>query len=297
MTSGPIRELKMVPISRIEVLNPRERNQELFDEIVENIEKIGLKKPITVTPRVGDDGAERYLLVCGEGRLEAFRKLGEDRIPALVVEVSDDDAFIMGLTENIARRRYRPLELMSGISQLQEKGCSPKQIAEKTGLSIEYVYDVLALIEKGEERLLSGVKSGSIPMRAALAIVGAGVDDKAVQAALQVAYETGQLRGRQLMEARRLIQKRQLFGRAIAKTRLQRADTGVTTSGLVRAYQKEVQRQKIMVRRASLYQQRLLFVVGALRNLAADENFCNLLRAEGLDTVPKYLAERMISGA
>ena len=37
----------------------------------------------------------------------------------------------------------------------------------------------------------------------------------------------------------------------------------------------------------------LLFIVGALRQLLADENFTNLLRAEGLDTLPQYLADRV----
>lgn len=39
-------QLKMIPISSIEVLNPRERNQRVFDDIANNIGKIGLKKPI-----------------------------------------------------------------------------------------------------------------------------------------------------------------------------------------------------------------------------------------------------------
>ena len=97
----------MVPIDRIEILNSRDRNEKVFSEIVDNIRDIGLKKPITVTPRDGDDGKPKYLLVCGEGRLNAFSLLGEDHIPALVVNVSDEDALIMSLAENIARRGYR----------------------------------------------------------------------------------------------------------------------------------------------------------------------------------------------
>jgi ParB family chromosome partitioning protein len=38
---------------------------------------------------MGDDGDPRYVLVCGEGRLNAFRILGETHIPALVVDVSE----------------------------------------------------------------------------------------------------------------------------------------------------------------------------------------------------------------
>uniref|UniRef100_UPI0036D370DE ParB N-terminal domain-containing protein n=1 Tax=Sphingobacterium spiritivorum TaxID=258 RepID=UPI0036D370DE len=92
-------EVRMIPISQIEVINPRERNGRVFDEIVSNIKTIGLKKPILVTPRATASGVEKYLVVCGEGRLKAFRSLGETTIPALVVSVSDEDAFIMSLTE------------------------------------------------------------------------------------------------------------------------------------------------------------------------------------------------------
>lgn len=51
-----------------------------------------------------------------------------------------------------------------------------------------------------------------------------------------------------------------------------------------------------MVKKAEIAQQRLLFVVGALRELLADEHFTTLLRAEGLDSLPKYLADRVWSG-
>ncbi|GAB1233498.1 plasmid partitioning protein RepB C-terminal domain-containing protein [Ferrigenium sp. UT4] len=288
-------EMKMIPIDQIDVLNPRERNKNTFEEIVGNIKAIGLKKPITVTPRVGADGSERFLLICGEGRMKAFRQLGEQTIPALVVKVSDENAFIMSLTENIARRQYRPLELLAGIEQLRDKGYDKKEIARKTGLTTEYVQGILTLLKHGEERLLVAVEKGRIPLNAALTIVGAGDDDKAVQAALQDAYESGKLRGKQLLQARRVIERRQTLGRSMARgTPRNKAD--VTSSSLVRVYQKEVDRQKQMVKKAEIAQQRLLFVVGALRQLLVDENFTTLLRAEGLDSLPKYLADRVWSG-
>ncbi|WP_207306678.1 ParB N-terminal domain-containing protein [Xanthomonas oryzae] len=77
----------------------------LFHEIVGNIRDIGLKKPITVTPRPGTNGGEHYLLICGAGRLKAYKSLKQDSIPALVVEVGNEEAYIMSLTENIARRK------------------------------------------------------------------------------------------------------------------------------------------------------------------------------------------------
>lgn len=285
-------ELHMIPIAQIEVLNTRERNKQVFDQIVYNIKSVGLKKPITVTARPGENGTEKYLLVCGEGRLKAFMALGESTIAAMVIDVSDEDAFIMSMVENIARRKSSPLELLAGIQQLVAKGYDKRTIAKKTGLSVEYVQGIMHLIKNGEERLMVAVESGRIPLNAALAIVGAGNSSEAVQAALQEAYESGQLRGKQLEHARRLIEKRDSYGRALGRG-TRRVAVDITASSLVRTYLKEVERQKLMVKKAGAAQQRLLFVIGALGQLLVNENFTTLLRAEGLDTLPTYLADRV----
>ncbi len=288
-------ELRMVPVDAVDVLNPRERNDKVFDEIVVNIRRIGLKKPITVTPRPRPNGAERFLLVCGEGRLKAYKTLGQTDIPALIVHVDDEGAFIMSLAENIARRQCRPLELLAGIEQLRDKGYKAKDIAAKTGLTFTYVQGILALLERGEQRLIVAVEHGEIPLNAAIAIVGAGDDDKAIQAALQEAYESGTLRGRNLLDARRVIERRKTLGRSIQHA-MPRKREPVTTTSLVRAYQKEVESQKLMVRKAEFTQQKLLFIATALKQLFADEHFATLLRAEGLDSLPRPLAERMWPG-
>ncbi len=99
----PPGELQMILIDQVRVLNPRDRNAQAFEEIVANIKTLGLKKPVTVTPRTDANGPY-FLLICGEGRLKAFRSLGQTEIPAMVVHVGDEDAFIMSLAENIARR-------------------------------------------------------------------------------------------------------------------------------------------------------------------------------------------------
>ena len=291
----PSTNLQMIPVDKIEVLNPRERNGRIFDDIVGNIKTIGLKKPVTVTPRKDANGDEKFLLICGEGRLKAFKSLGEKTIPAMVVEVSNEDAFIMSLAENIARRQGRTLELLAGIDQLNKQGYDKKTIAEKTGLGTDYVHGILQLLKNGEERLLIAVESGRIPLNVALTIAGTGSNDKDVQSALQEAYENGQLRGNHLIQARKVIEKRRSLGRSIARG-APRKLADVTSSSLIRTYQNEVGRQKLMVKKAEFAQQRLLFVVEAMRQLLADENFTNLLRAEGLDTLPKYIADRVWSG-
>ena len=300
MTDTP-ENVSLVPIARIEVLNSRDRNMKVFEEIVESIQLIGLKKPITVAERPGEDGQPKYVLVCGEGRLNAFRILGETHIPALVVDVSDEDAFIMSLAENIARRGYRPLEILADIELLRERGYTADVIIQKTGLSPKYVRDIVFLLEQGEERLIEGVQRGSIPLTTALEIARASANDPQhtngeggesnLGDLLQEAYENGQLKGRQIIEAKRLIEKRQELGPSSPNAAQIKPPT--SSYSLVRTYQKEVERQRKMVLKAEHAHQRLLLVVQGLKKLFADENFVTLLRAEGLDTLPKYLAERI----
>ena len=299
MTDTP-ENVSLVPIARIEVLNSRDRNMKVFEEIVESIQLIGLKKPITVAERPGEDGP-KYVLVCGEGRLNAFRILGETHIPALVVDVSDEDAFIMSLAENIARRGYRPLEILADIELLRERGYTADVIIQKTGLSPKYVRDIVFLLEQGEERLIEGVQRGSIPLTTALEIARASANDPQnmngeggesnLGDLLQEAYENGQLKGRQIIEAKRLIEKRQELGPSSPNAAQIKPPT--SSYSLVRTYQKEVERQRKMVLKAEHAHQRLLLVVQGLKKLFSDENFVTLLRAEGLDTLPKYLAERI----
>jgi ParB family chromosome partitioning protein len=296
MVNAP-ESVTLVPIQRIEVLNSRERNAKIFEEIVENIRTIGLKKPITVTERVGADGLPTYMLVCGEGRLNAFRILGEVHIPALVVHVSDEDAFIMSLAENIARRGYRPLEILADIEVMRKRGYNADVVIQKTGLSGKYVKDIMFLLEQGEDRLIQGVQRGAIPLTVALDIARAKDSDANLGELLQQAYESGHLKGRQILAAKRIIEKRQAQGPG-SKT-LSQVRPPTTSYSLVRTYQKEVDRQRKMVLKAEHAHQRLLLVVQGLKKLFSDDNFVNLLRAEGLDTLPKYLAERInpIQGA
>ena len=102
--------VEMVPIARISVPNPRVRSKVSFDQLVESISKVGLKKPITLTRRDDDDGAG-FDLVCGQGRLEAYAALGQSEIPAIVEDVSNEDRMLRSVVENIARLQHRPLEL------------------------------------------------------------------------------------------------------------------------------------------------------------------------------------------
>ena len=231
--------------------------------------------------------------MCGEGRLNALRSLGEETIPALVVEVSDEEAFVMSLVENIARRQYRPLEILSSIRQLFEKGYSPAAISTKTGLTPTYVSGILTLLKQGEERLLVAVEKGMVPLNTALDIVAAGEND--TRTAIR---DAGRLRSRDAawQEAAADAPHHRAAahpGRFHRPPRARRKSVDITKSSLVRVYEKEVERKKMTLKKADLTQKRLLFIVSALRQLLASENFVNLLRAERLDAMPKYLADRV----
>ena len=76
--------IEFIPVDRIKVLNPRERDRKKFLEIVDSIKKVGLKQPIKVTRVNGSGGKAEYGLVYGQGRLEAFIALGQKEIPAIV---------------------------------------------------------------------------------------------------------------------------------------------------------------------------------------------------------------------
>jgi ParB family chromosome partitioning protein len=289
MTSQENNNVRMIPVDRIRVLNPRDRNIKKFREIVDSISRVGLKRPITVTPFSGESGDADFDLVCGQGRLEAFQVLKQAEIPAIVIEASREDCYLMSLVENLARRQHNSLELMRDIGTLAERGYNSGKIATKTGLTREWVNSVLHLMKKGEERLVAAVERNQIPVSVAVEIANAGDDD--IQRALSEAYERKELRGNRLSVARRIVQARRRHGKGLRKFQSEKhRKRKITANAMIRAYKQETERQRAMVRKSDLTEHRLMFLVSAVKELFGDENFITLLRAEGLDTVPNQIA-------
>ena len=289
MSALPAQRVEMVPIDRIKVLNPRVRNQRNFKEIVDNIAKVGLKKPITVTRRA-EAGGPFYDLVCGQGRLEAYMALGQAEVPALVVSADQEDCLVASLVENCARRQHQALDLLQDIRGMEQRGYSQTEIARKTGLTYEYVHGVSRLLEKGEQRLLRSVESGHIPLSVAVEIAEA--EDHDVQAALSNAYERGLLKGRKLLVARKVVEARRRRGKGLDAGD-GRKRSPVSAEALVKAYQEDAARKRSLIKRAATTRDRLLFIVEALRRLSADQKFLDLLDDEDLGTLPQNLAERL----
>lgn len=290
--TSSVPSVELIPIDRITVVNPRVRNERIFKEIVTNIDRLGLKKPITVARREHTEGP-LYDLVCGQGRLEAYQALGQREIPALVVDADTDDCLVMSLVENCARRQHQAIDLLHDIEGLKRRGYKEPEIARKTDLSIEYVRGVIRLLEKSEHRLLRAVESGQIPVSVAVDIAEA--DDAGTQRALQQAYEKNVLRGRKLLIAKRVVEHRRRRGKGLRTVVPKRATT-MSTDALLRAYREDTDKKRLLIRKSEATRDRLVFVTEALRKLFADENFVTLLRAEGLETLPRNLADRLAIG-
>ena len=289
--------IESIPVEEITIVNPRARNQRVFEGIVENISRVGLKRPITVTHSNSKNSNRDYDLVCGQGRLEAFIALGQTHIPAIVIDESEERVLLKSLIENCARRQHRPLEHLLAIKVLYKKGYDAKNISKKTGLSIPYAKTMLDLLTQGEERLLAAVEAGIIPVRVAALIANSPDDEQRV---LQEAYENNELRGEKLKRAQRLLDLRKEYGKGLRKNPQKRSGHGqhktLSAQELLKVHQKEVDRKNVLMRKANELDRQKLFIIEALRGLYAEDRFIALLEAEDLMSMPKQLAMAIGAG-
>ena len=145
----------------------REFNKDALEELKESILKQGVMQPIVVRPR--PQGG--YELIAGERRWRATQLAGLETIPAVVRDVSDEDAVAMALIENIQREDLSPLEESHAMSRLKEEfDLTHEQVAEAVGKSRTAVTNLLRLLNlaPGVTRLL---EQGRIEMGHARAVL------------------------------------------------------------------------------------------------------------------------------
>lgn len=286
-------EVQMIAIGKIRVINSRERDRSKHDLIKESIATVGLKKPIQVSRRSEND-EDGYDLVYGEGRLSAFVALGAKEIPAIVVDLPKEERLLRSLVENMARRHRNPSALIREIERLKELGYSNLAISKKVGVSDQFISSLLKLVKAGEERLLEAALTGRVPITIAIDI--AKTDGLDAQRELLKAYEDKKLTFTSLRVLKRLIEQRRVYGKSRARGP---RDTTPAPSAdsFVSAYRREADRQKKLIRKAAVAEEKLLFIVTALKALLGDDHFTTLLRAEHLNTMPEYLAERIKTNA
>lgn len=279
--------IEMIAIGHITVLNPRERSVKSFDALKENIKHVGLKKPITVRP--SDDVEGHYDLVCGEGRLKSFIENKMDTIPAIVrLNLSKEDAYVMSLVENMARRQHSAMDLIKGIALLSDQGYGVMDISRKTGLVDSYVSGILTLIRKGEERLITSVEKGDTPLTIAIKIASSPHSE---QQALQEAYEKEELRGNKFLTVQRLLEKRTNLGKGMRsnKPRGGKENDTLSSRQIVQKFNTELERMRSIVEKSNRTETALMIIVESFYNLLQDDNFKTLLRAENLNTIPVQL--------
>jgi ParB family chromosome partitioning protein len=184
---------------------------------------------------------------------------------------------------------------MEEIGSLHKRGYSDDEIALKIGASSNWVTMIVTLLERGEERLIAAVETGLIPLSFAIDI--ARSDSREVQNILMDAYESGKIKGRKLPAIRRLLERR-LKSTTLAESTLGRRSPPrrMTATDLIRVYQREAEKHRLLVKKSDYTQAKLLFLVEALKDLLADEGFLTLLRAECLATMPRALETRIAGG-
>lgn len=276
--------ITIIPIEEINILNPRVRNQVIAEGIKQNIWDVGLKRPITVTRR---KEGKKYDLVCGQGRLEAFIAGGATEIPAIIRNVSTEDAHIMSLVENIARRNGNAIELLQSIKYLKEQGYEDNDIAKKTNLGKDYIRGILKLLENGEEYLVNSVEKGRIPLYQALIMATEG--DLAVQRALAEAYESGALTGKKILAVQKIISRRKHYGKTLSVQ--QRTNAVVSAEELIATYESGAKEKKQIISQSRYIKQILTYTSTVLRQLLNDVHFTNQLQAVGINEIPKHILD------
>jgi ParB family chromosome partitioning protein len=94
---------------------PRRRFEpDALRELSESIAQSGVLQPLVVRESAGG----RYTLIAGERRLRASKLAGLQRVPVVLRDVTDREAFALALVENLQREDLNPLEEATALQRL-----------------------------------------------------------------------------------------------------------------------------------------------------------------------------------
>ena len=131
-------------------------NDQALNELAASILVNGIVQPIVVRPMNG-----RYQLIAGERRWRASQKIGREFVPAVIKQVSNEQAMEMTIVENLQREGLNPMEEARAFDRLsREFNLTQEQMSQKTGKDRASIANLLRLlrlpeaiqqsIEKGE---------------------------------------------------------------------------------------------------------------------------------------------------
>lgn len=131
--------MENVLLSKITVgnTNPRKYfDDKAMKELTESVKINGVIQPVLL--RIGKNG--EYELVCGERRYRAAKLAGRKDIPALIREMSPEEALELQIVENLQRKDVSPMEEAAGFKNLIETNkMATLEIAHRVGKSESYV--------------------------------------------------------------------------------------------------------------------------------------------------------------
>lgn len=134
--------------------------------------------------------------------------------------------------------------------------------------------------------MIERVEAGAIPLSIAVKIATTGSNE--VQRALTTAYNNGEVRGAKLRSVQRLIVRR----KAARRTGSTHAPD-LTGREWIQEYELQTVKQRELLKRASVVHERLAILTSAIKRLLADRHFVEILRGEGLDSIPEQLGARL----
>lgn len=142
-----------VPIEKVYVPpNVRKDGWEKeIDGLIRNIRHVGLIHPVVVCPlppekNAGSSSKHQYMLVSGQRRFVAYKRLGMKSIPCVVTDCVDEKTLLMKmLAANLDRKNVDPEGEMIAFEKLIEQGMTAVEIAEFTGFSEGYISQRLSL--------------------------------------------------------------------------------------------------------------------------------------------------------
>lgn len=134
-------------------------DEEKIKELSDSIKEYGILQPLVLRKENG-----KYSIIAGERRFRAAYIAGLKEVPALVKEVSREDADKISLIENIQRIDLNPVEEARGYkSVMEEYSLNQEELAEAIGKSRQYIGNTVRIL-KLDERVLQLLETGKISM-------------------------------------------------------------------------------------------------------------------------------------
>ena len=166
-----------VKLNILDIEPNKEQARKQFDEaalseLADSIAQHGVLQPLLVRPIFGGG----YQLIAGERRWRASRIAGFTQVPVIIKELSDDDAAVISLIENLQREDLNPVEEALGFASLiKDFDLTQEEAAKRVGKSRPVVANALRLL-KLPEKVLDYVRENKLSAGHARAI--AAIDDE-----------------------------------------------------------------------------------------------------------------------